>query len=173
MLKGQDKKKTALFLFAAAFVVFLDQLSKSWVRVNSPQIELIPGFLDFISVPPNYGSAFGLLANQTSFLITVAIASIIIISLLFHYLSPVTLLSTVSIGLILGGAVGNLIDRLRFGCVTDFIDIHLGNLIHWYTFNIADSAIVVGIIIFIYSLYRSGLFSQVHEHGRGSEDRDA
>lgn len=170
MLKGQDRKRAVIFLLVAAFIVFLDQISKSWVRANSPQIELVPGFLDLISIPPNYGAAFGLLANQTCFLIAVTVASIIIISLLFRFLSPVNMLSTVSIGLILGGAVGNLVDRLRLGCVTDFIDIHVGNLFHWYTFNVADSAIVIGIIIFIYSLYRSGVFSKIHEHGRSIND---
>ena len=169
MLKEQDRKKTALFLLVAALIVFLDQLSKSWVRANSPQIELLPGFLDLISVPPNYGAAFGLFANQTFLLITITIASLIIILLLLRYLSPATTLSIVSVGLILGGAIGNLIDRLTFGCVTDFIDIHLRDLFHWYIFNLADAAIVIGIFTFIYSLYRAGLFSRVYQHGRRSK----
>ena len=170
MLKEQDKRKIALFPLVAALVVALDQLSKSWVRAISPQIELLPGFLDLISVPPNYGAAFGLLANQTSLLIGITIASLIIIPLLLRYLSPASILSIVSIGLILGGAIGNLIDRLRLGYVTDFIDIHLGDLYHWYTFNLADAAIVIGIFTFIFSLYRAGLFSKVYEHERRSKD---
>ena len=169
MRKEQDRRKITLSLLVATLVVLLDQLTKLWVRTNSPQVELLPGFLDLISVPPNYGAAFGLLANQTFLLIAITIASIVIILLLLRYLSPATILSIVSIGLILGGAIGNLIDRLRFGYVVDFIDVHLGELFHWYTFNLADSAIVVGIFVFIYALYRSGLFSKAYEHGRRSK----
>jgi len=161
MQKEQNRKKIALSLPVAALVVALDQLSKLWVRNNLPEIELLPGFLDFIYVK-NYGSAFGLLANQTFLLIAITIASIIIILLLLRYLSPVTNLSIVSIGLILGGALGNLIDRLRFGYVIDFIDVHLQNLFHWPTFNLADAAVVIGIFIFIYSIYRSSLLSKAH-----------
>ena len=170
MRKGQDRRKIALSLLVAALAVVLDQASKAWVRANSLQIELLPGFLDFISVPPNYGAAFGLLANQTSLLIAVTITCLIVVLLLLRYLAPATILSIVSIGLILGGAIGNLIDRIRFGYVTDFIDIHLGDLFHWYTFNLADAAIVVGICTFIYSLHRSGLFSNVYEPRRRSKD---
>jgi signal peptidase II len=128
-------------------------------------MELLPGFLNLVYVK-NYGSAFGLLANQTFLLITITIASLLIISLLLRYLSPATTLSIVSIGLILGGAIGNLIDRLRFGWVTDFIDIHLQNLFHWPAFNLADASITIGICLFIYSLYRSGLFKKAYEHER-------
>jgi len=155
--------KMALSLGVAALVVTLDQLSKLWIRANSPRMELLPGFLDLVHVE-NYGSAFGLLANQTFLLITITIASLLIILLFLRYLSPATTLGIVSIGLILGGAVGNLIDRLRFGCVTDFIDFHLQNLFHWPAFNLADTAIVIGIFTFIYSLYRAEVFRKVYEH---------
>ena len=168
MQKEQDRGKIALFVVVAALVLALDQLSKSWVRNNAKMevgwiIELLPEFLDFVYVK-NYGSAFGLLANQTFLLISITITSLVIILLFLRHLYRTTTLSFVSTGLILAGALGNLIDRLRFGYVTDFIDVHLGNLFHWYTFNIADTAIVIGILTFIYSLYRSGLFSKVYEH---------
>ena len=166
---GGGRSKIGLFLIIAASIVTLDQVSKSWVRANMPQVELLPGFLDFIYVE-NYGSAFGLFANQTFLLVTVVIAIILIILLFLRYLSPASILSIASIGLILGGAVGNLIDRLRFGYVTDFIDIHLQEIFHWFTFNIADAAITVGIITLIYSLYRSGLFNKVYEHDRKTKN---
>ena len=168
MQKEQDRRKIALFVVVAALVLALDQLSKSWVRNNAAEIELLPGFLDFVYVK-NYGSAFGLLANQTFLLISITITSLVIILLFLRHLYRTTTLSFVSTGLILAGALGNLIDRLRFGYVTDFIDVHLGNLFHWYTFNIADTAIVIGILTFIYSLYRSGLFSKVYEHRRSKD----
>ena len=160
---GGGRSKIGLLLIIVASIVALDQVSKSWVRANLPQIELLPGFLDFIYVE-NYGSSFGLFANQSFLLITFSIVTILIILLFLRYLSPASILSVVSVGLILGGAVGNLIDRIRFGYVTDFIDIHLQEIFHWFTFNIADAAITVGIITLIYSLYRSGLFSKAYEH---------
>ncbi len=158
-----------LSLGIAALVVVLDQLSKLWIRANSPRMELLPGFLDLVHVE-NYGSVFGLLANQTFLLIIITLTSLFIILLFFRYLSPATTLGVVSISLILGGAVGNLIDRLRFGCVTDFVDVHLQNIFHWPAFNLADTAIVVGIFTFIYSLYRSGLFRKVYEHEHKTKD---
>ncbi len=161
MQKEQNRKKIALSLPVAALVVAIDQLSKLWVRNNLPEIELLPGFLDFIYVK-NYGSAFGLLANQTFLLIAITIASLIIILLFLHRLPSISTLTIVSAGLILGGALGNLIDRLRFGYVIDFIDVHLQNLFHWPTFNLADAAVVIGIFIFIYSIYRSSLLSKAH-----------
>ena len=169
MQKEQDRRKTLLFPLVAALVVALDQLSKLWVRNNPHGVELLPGFLDFVYVE-NYGASFGLFANQTFLLTTITVASLIIILLFLRLLSPVTTLSIVAVGLIFGGALGNLIDRLRYGYVTDFIDIHLQNLYHWYTFNLADAAIVIGISTFIYSLYRSGLFSKAYKHERRSKD---
>ena len=172
MQKGRDslpKAKMALSLGVAASVVVLDQLSKLWVRANSPRMELLPGFLDLVHVE-NYGSAFGLLANQTFLLIIIPVASLFIILLFLRYLSSATTLGIISIGLILGGAIGNLIDRLRFDCVTDFIDVHLHNLFHWPAFNLADAAITVGILTLVYSLYRSGLFRKVYEHDRKAKD---
>jgi signal peptidase II len=162
--------KLALSLGVAALVVILDQLSKSWIRANPYPMELLPGFLGFVYAE-HRGAAFGLLVNQT-FLVTTTIAILtIIIFLLLRYLSLSTTLTIISAGLIFGGAIGNLIDRLRFsGYVTDFIDIHLWDFFHWYTFNLADAAITVGIFALIYSLYRSGLFRKVYEHDRKTKD---
>jgi len=171
MQKGRHRAKLVFFLVPAAVVVALDQASKVWVRGNLPHFELIPGFLNIVYVE-NYGSAFGLLANQTFLLVAVTAASLVVIVLFLRYLSPATTLSVVSIGLILGGAVGNLVDRLRFSYVTDFIDVHFGELYHWYAFNIADSAITVGIFVLIFSLYRSGLFGKRHEQNRKAGDSE-
>jgi len=169
MQKEQDRRKIVISLLVAASVVALDQLSKLWIKNNPHGVELLPGFLDFVYVE-NYGSAFGLFANQTFILITIIVISLIIILLFLYLSSPATTLSIVAVGLILGGALGNLIDRLQYGYVTDFIDVHLQNLYHWYTFNLADTAIVIGILTFIYSLYRSGLFNKAYKNGHRSKD---
>lgn len=169
---GEGRKQAGLPLLTAASVVALDQWSKSWIRDNLPLGESWPesGFLRLTHVA-NTGSAFGLLANQT-FLLIITTLAILLIILLFlrylsvHYSSPVTSLSMVSFGLILGGAIGNLIDRLRFSYVTDFIDVRLWNNFHWPAFNFADAAIVIGIFTLIYFLYRTGLFRKIYDHNR-------
>jgi len=160
----RQRRKLSLFLIVAALVVALDQLSKLWVRTYLELGESLPiiGRLSLTYVK-NTGSAFGLLANQTFLLIIVGIASLLIILLFLRYLSQVTTLSMVSIGLIWGGAVGNLIDRLRFGYVIDFIDFRLWGSFHWPAFNIADAAITVGVFVLIYSFCKSGVFRKEYE----------
>ena len=90
--------------------------------------------------------------------------------LLFRYLSSATTLSTVAAGLILGGAAGNLMDRLRFGFVIDFIDIRLWGNFHWPAFNFADAAIVIGTAALAYFLIRSELLGRACEHNRKIRD---
>jgi len=161
---GRGRGKIGLFLTSAALVALLDQLSKSWIRENPASMELLPGFINFL-YSQNPGAVFGLPVNPTFLIITTIAILTIIIFLLLRYLSLCTTLTVISAGLIFGGAIGNLIDRLRFsGFVTDFIDIHLKNLFHWYTFNLADAAITVGVFILIYSLHRTGLFRKVYGH---------
>jgi signal peptidase II len=169
---GKNIRRAGVFLTSAALVVALDQVSKFWIRANVPPTASLQqtGFLHIVYIK-NFGAAFALPANQTFLLIVTSIAILLIIILfsyyLFaHYRSPVTTLSSISLGLILGGAIGNLIERLQLGYVTDFIDLHLWGIFHWPAFNLADAAIVIGIFTFIYSLYRSGLFRKVYEHDR-------
>ena len=170
---GEDKSKVSpskyrgklrLFLIVATLVVILDQLSKLWIRTHLVLGEslLITDRLNLTYIG-NTGSVFGLLANQTFLLITVGLASLLIILLFLRYLSPVTTLSMVSTGFILGGAVGNLIDRFRFSYVTDFIDFRLWGSFHWPAFNIADAAIAVGVCTLIYYFYKSGVFRKAYE----------
>jgi signal peptidase II len=149
-------------------VVALDQLSKLWVRANLFQpdrVELLPGFLDLVRVD-NSGAIFGLFANHTEVLIALGIAGSIIILVFLYYFPPDTNVGMVSFALILGGAVGNLIDRIRLNYVTDFIGIHLKDLFHWFPFNIADAAVTVGIFVLIYYFYKSGVFREARERDR-------
>ncbi len=147
-----------LFLIIAAFVVALDQISKLWVSSHLELYETIPlvGCLSLTHVR-NTGSAFGLFANQAFLLTLVAIVGLVVILLFYRYLSRFNILGILALGLIFGGALGNLIDRLRFGYVTDFVDVRLWGDFHWPTFNVADSAITVGSIvlaIFIFLAFR-------------------
>jgi signal peptidase II len=149
-----------LFLIIAASVVALDQISKLWVRSNLELFQTVPitGCLSLTYVR-NTGSAFGLFANQAFLLILVAIVWLVAILLLYRYLSRSSILSISALGLIFGGAIGNLIDRVRFGYVTDFVDVRLWRDFHWPAFNVADSAITVGsivLVIFIFLAFRKG-----------------
>ena len=168
---GEDKSKVSpgryrgrlrLFLIVAALVIALDQLSKLWVNASRPQIGLLPGFLDLVYVE-NTGAIFGLFHSHTELFIALGIAGSVIILVFLYYFPPVTKVGKVSFALILGGAVGNLIDRLRLGYAIDFISIHLQELFHWPAFNIADTAITVGVLTLIYYFYKSGVFSRAYE----------
>jgi signal peptidase II len=164
-------KKAALCLIVIALVSASDQLSKLWIRTHlAPGESLnITDRLSFIHIE-NTGGVFGLLANQTFLIIIISIAGLLFILLFLRYLSPATKLSIVSISLIMGGAVGNLIDRIRSGSVTDFIHFRLWGDFYWHTFNIADAAIVVGVFVLIYSFYRSGVFRKAY--GRDHEPQN-
>lgn len=136
-------------LLVATFA--LDQLTKTWVRSNLPLGESIPEQGLFrITHTFNTGSAFGLFPNQTAIL---TVASVVGIGILILFLRkqpiPGIWLHT-SLGLQLGGAAGNLVDRLTLGRVTDFI--HIGV---WPVFNLADSSIVIGLAILAWFLFRS------------------
>lgn len=142
-----------VFFLAALLVVAADQLTKIWIR-SIPEGDSLfeAGFFRLVHFPPNTGAAFGLFPGQSFALTIVALVGIVVLILyaLFIYRRfsfSHNRLSKIAIGLVLGGTVGNLIDRLRFGGVTDFIDFGF-----WPAFNLADSAIVVGAITFAYSL---------------------
>ncbi|UCC60510.1 MAG: signal peptidase II, partial [Dehalococcoidia bacterium] len=130
-------------------VIGFDQLTKYLIRANmtldGPSIPE-EGFIR-LTYTTNSGGAFGLFSNQTFLLILAVFIAIAIVVLYLRYLPADSTLLKVGLGLDLGGAVGNLIDRLRFGEVTDFIDVGA-----WPVFNIADSAITVGTILIAYYL---------------------
>jgi signal peptidase II len=133
-------------------VLVLDQLSKWWIVsdvMNPLRILEITPFLNIVLVR-NRGASFGMLNNGGEWgpwLLTV-LAAAIAVGLLFWLWRARTAWVVVALGMIIGGAAGNVIDRLRFGAVTDFLDAHWGEL-HWPAFNLADSAISVGVVILL------------------------
>jgi signal peptidase II len=143
-----------LFLIIAASVVALDQISKLWVRSNITLYESIPvfGCLSLTNVR-NTGSAFGLFVNQVFLLILIGVVGVIALVLFYRYFSKSNLLGVSALALVFGGAIGNLIDRFRFGYVTDFIDVRLWHDYHWPSFNVADSAITVGSIVLVFYIF--------------------
>jgi signal peptidase II len=140
--------KGMLLIILAVSVAAIDQLTKYLVRANMEWGQSIPGegFIR-LTYTTNTGGAFGIFANQTFLLAVAAVLGIMVFLVYFRYIPMESTLLKVGFGLDLGGAVGNLIDRLRFGEVTDFIDIG-----PWPVFNVADSAIVVGTILIAYYL---------------------
>jgi signal peptidase II len=151
-----------LFLIVAALVVILDQLSKLWINPDQSPTQLLPGFLDLVYVR-NYGAIFGLVHSHTELFIGLGIAGLVIILVFIYYFPPTTTVGAVSFALILGGIVGNLIDRIRLRYVIDFISFHVHELFHWPTFNIADAALTVGIFMLIYYFHKSGRFGKAYE----------
>lgn len=166
----QDRTKARLLPLGVLLVLALDYWSKSWVRDHLSLGQSLPqtGALRLTHIT-NTGSVFGLFPDQTSVLVVASLVILLFVPLFLHYLltnhpTSITRLGIASLALILGGAIGNLIDRLRFGHVTDFVDVRLGADFHWPAFNLADASIVVGTLLFVYSLYRTGLFAQAHDH---------
>ncbi len=145
------KKYLSIILIAVA-VIALDQASKLWIDDALPryqQIEVLPQCLTIVHVR-NPGVAFGLLQNipdaYRSVLLTgTTVLALVLLMFLVAQTHPSQRLERWSLALILGGAVGNLIDRIRLGEVIDFIDVHWANLYHWPAFNVADSCISTGI----------------------------
>jgi signal peptidase II len=138
-----------LLLIIALAVLGLDQLTKWLVRSHMELGESIPREGLFrLTYVTNTGGAFGILANQAFLLALVAIIGVSVFLFYLRYIPLQSTLLKIGLGLDFGGAVGNLIDRLRFeGKVTDFIDIGA-----WPVFNVADMSIVVGTILIAYYL---------------------
>jgi signal peptidase II len=142
--------RLAVAVAVVAAVVLADQLSKSWAvnRLASGPIHVV-WRLD-LALSLNTGSAFSLFQGYTPFIVTVAVGLIAVL-LVMVWRAP-TLARAAILGLILGGALGNLSDRLfraEHGAVVDFIDFHF-----WPTFNVADACITVGCILLALSLLR-------------------
>jgi lipoprotein signal peptidase len=140
---------TALGAVAALVVLVADQVSKWWVVdvLHLPQlgqIVLLP-MLNFTMVW-NRGVTFGLLTSfgDSSYLLLAAVALAVVIALVVWLRRAESRLVAISLGAIVGGALANVIDRLRFGAVIDFIHAHIGDW-SWYVFNLADAAIVCGV----------------------------
>jgi len=145
-------RRFRLLFLPALGILLADQLSKLWVRNALELGESVPreGFIR-LTYLTNAGGAFGLLINPRFLLVLTAAVGILIVLIYLRYLPSGRALQ-VGLGLVLGGALGNLIDRLRFGAVTDFIDVRLFGDFHWPAFNLADSAITVGVFILAYFL---------------------
>ena len=154
--------RAQLELWITGIVVVLDQAVKAFVRSRfelHESIEVIPGFFNLTRVH-NYGAAFGFM-NATDFPFKTAILSIVAavaLSTMMVYgarLPPEQRLAGIGLALIVGGAAGNLIDRIQSGFVIDFVDVYWRDW-HFWAFNVADAAITVGVCLMILDLLEIG-----------------
>ena len=152
------KKNLIIFILVAAVIVFLDQFTKAVIVKNfflHESMPIIDGLFNIVYVM-NPGAAFGFLAGASEtfrYIFFIGI-TVLVIALIIYYLVKSTsqnIIYIISLTLIFGGALGNLIDRIRFGAVVDFLDVYIGTA-HWPAFNVADSAITVGAVLMIWGM---------------------
>jgi signal peptidase II len=139
--------------FAVAAAVFvLDQLAKWWILdavMRPPRVIEVAPFFNVVLVW-NRGASFGLFGDGGAWApwALVALAAAIAAGLGVWLWRTKSRFAALALGLVIGGALGNVVDRLRFGAVVDFLDFHLGSQ-HWPAFNVADSAITVGVVMLL------------------------
>jgi signal peptidase II len=158
---GPSVRRWALFWAIAIGVLVLDQLTKAWITSNleiGESIEVAGDWLRLVHWR-NSGALFGLLPQSAP---VFAVVSIGVIGLIvwYHRKAGRGIVMTVALALLLGGAIGNLIDRLRYGSVIDFVDMGIGQW-RFYTYNVADAAITTAIVM----LLVTAVFPRVGEWG--------
>jgi len=138
-----------LFLGLAAIVVALDQLTKAWLVSQLAPGQAMTVIGDWLRLVhgQNNGGLFGLFKGQAQ---VFALVSLVVLGLIvaYHGRTRSSRYLSVTLGLLLGGAIGNLVDRLNYGYVVDWVDAGIGNL-RWYTFNVADSAISMALVLLL------------------------
>ena len=143
-------------------IVGVDQATKAMVKAALPfkdSVTIIPGFMNFTHVL-NSGAAFGILNGvdfpfKTVLIAVIAMAALIGVGIYAASISHHQLVARIGLALIIGGAAGNLIDRVLFGSVVDFVDVYWRSY-HFWAFNAADSAISVGVAILILDMLAVG-----------------
>ncbi|MDH5527123.1 MAG: signal peptidase II [Nitrospirota bacterium] len=156
----RDRRSLMLLAVVPLVVVILDQATKYWITGSlllHQSVPVVPGFFN-LTLIHNPGAAFGLFAEssaglRTAFLSGVSVLAVVLLTLFHLSTRPGEHMARAAALLVIGGAVGNLIDRVRFGKVVDFLDVYVGTL-HWPAFNVADSAITVGICLFLWATWR-------------------
>lgn len=155
-------KKYMLFGVTAFLVVLIDQATKVCVMANLNLYDTHPVIAGFFNITyvRNPGAAFGFLAGASplfryTFFTAVTVAAILLILYYVRTSKTEEKFTVLSLAFIMAGAVGNLIDRVRFGEVVDFLDVYLGAH-HWPAFNVADASISIGAVILVWEMIRRG-----------------
>ncbi|MCA1808601.1 MAG: signal peptidase II [Kiritimatiellia bacterium] len=142
-------------LALAWVIVILDQITKIWMQAHLPlgqTWQVIPGFFNLTHVR-NTGAVWGILQQQNAWLVVFSLGALIMLGLFRRWLLHVQGIHRLVLGLLLGGVLGNLIDRVKLGWVVDFFDFHFAGR-HWPAFNVADAAICVGVAGYIWLTWR-------------------
>lgn len=167
---GRSQHPSYAFLVIASLLCLAADLGTKWWAkgrldfsdgriLGSRRIEVIKGYLGFIFAK-NQGGAWGLLQDESEavrrpFFLVISAVAILFIVTLYRRVTPEQTALKWGLPLVLGGALGNLVDRIRYGYVIDFIDVNLGSLYRWPTFNVADIAIVVGVGLMAIDMFTS------------------
>jgi signal peptidase II len=152
----REDPRRYLFLAGVVGTIFvLDQITKTLIQGTMRLHESIPIIDRFFSLTyiRNAGAAFGLFAEhgnglRMAFFVTISVVAIVFLLTFFARMPKEALLGRLSVAMVMGGALGNLVDRIRFGEVVDFLDFYIGTY-HWPAFNVADSSISVGVSLLI------------------------
>ena len=141
-------RRVALVLAIAACTFALDRVTKTWVEQNIELYAARPVIGDYVRIvhTQNSGAAFGLLPERTTLLSVLSVVAVIAILYYYRQIAGRSWLITATLGMQLGGAFGNLVDRVGQGYVVDFIDVGIPGGWRFWAFNIADSSIVLGIL---------------------------
>src|SRR5256712_13803623 len=145
-----------LVIGAWALAVFVaDRITKTWVAESLPLSQPRQVVGDYVRIvhAETAGAAFGLLPERTTLFSVLAVLAVVAIVYYYRQIASSSWLVTGTLGMQLGGAAGNLVDRVRQGYVIDFVDVGVGDIRFW-AFNVADSSIVVGIAIVTFALWR-------------------
>lgn len=175
-MKIPPRRHFIVAAFIAALVFSLDIILKLFIfrtiSLSGQNITVVPGILELVSVQ-NQGTAFGLLRNTpVPVLLTIAIIMLaVFIWLLLPFMHRIS--GVIIGGLVVGGAVGNIYDRVNYGHVRDFIYFHIGDKFSWPVFNIADICVVTGIILLMINLIIMEIKTAKTEKTETSEEKDS
>jgi signal peptidase II len=166
------RRKDTIMAVLALLVIVVDQLTKRWIvdyftSAPRPPVPILGNILELQYVQ-NTGVAFSMLEGQTLKFVFIAVAIVVIAVLYWRTRESASMLLKASFGLVLGGAAGNLIDRFTHQYVVDFIHFQLPGIFSFAVFNIADSAIVVGVFLLAFLLWQQGAAAREVTAGAGA-----
>lgn len=160
-MSSARRNDLAMVLLGVVLII-VDQLTKSWVLAyfssGRAPIPLLGNYLQ-LEYLPNTGVAFSLLDGRSVMFALIAVAIAVILYLYWHARESGSLLLKLSFGIVLGGAIGNLIDRFAHGFVVDFIHFQIPGVFDFAIFNVADCGITVGVILLALLMWRQGSFT--------------
>jgi signal peptidase II len=163
--KPSERPHWAVFVGLAGLIVVADQLTKAWLAsyLAPGQSVNVVGDVIRLVYSKNNGGLFGLFGGQA---VVFGLVSLVVVGViaLYHARAGGSRYLSITLGLLLGGALGNLIDRLRLGFVVDFVDAGIGSL-RWYTFNVADAGISFAILLLLAGSLWPSVTRQAPDHG--------